>query len=285
MRYLRKLLMAGMVLLVGVSAALAQMTFTTIDVPGAKITVADGINTAGDVVGYYGQSSTGPVHGFLLRAGEFAFFDYPGADSTLATAINDSGLIAGYAEFGTQVKGFLYDGNMFTDVTAGNRSATFVMGMNNLGDLVGGAGTIYGTQGFLFRIGQFRKIQPSGSFDYVYAAGISDLGWIVGFTSAGLAVHGFQYKHGVFQKVDFPGSQTTELWGINNSGLAVGWYGIGNQYSGFTLFRGKYTTFAYPGAQGTFPRSVNAGGESVGDYLLSDGTVHGFVATGVVPVR
>ena len=66
---------------------------TTIDVPGASFTSAQGINAAGDIVGNY--SSAGVFHGYLLSGGEFASIDFPGASSTFARQINPRGDIVG----------------------------------------------------------------------------------------------------------------------------------------------------------------------------------------------
>src|SRR5437773_12498902 len=96
MTHLAKLVFAVFLLFLCVPLASAQLTYTSIDVPGAGYTSVQGINTAGDMVGYYGNTSNGPFHGFLLRGGNFTFFDYPGAGSTVASKINDSGLIVGY---------------------------------------------------------------------------------------------------------------------------------------------------------------------------------------------
>jgi hypothetical protein len=46
------------------TAHAASYTFTTIDVPGSITTVADGINTAGQIVGFYGDGS-GRADSFL----------------------------------------------------------------------------------------------------------------------------------------------------------------------------------------------------------------------------
>src|SRR5712692_1111067 len=59
-------------------------------------TTALGLNTGGDIVGFF-RNSTG-VHGFLVNKGglmSFTTIDFPGATFTLATAINDSGQIVG----------------------------------------------------------------------------------------------------------------------------------------------------------------------------------------------
>ena len=67
--------------------------FTTIDVPGASGTPANGINPGGDIVGFY---ENGPVfHGFLFSKGAFTTIDVPGASVTFASGINPTGDIVG----------------------------------------------------------------------------------------------------------------------------------------------------------------------------------------------
>ena len=84
------------VLLLGVTPNTAEPanTFTTIDVPGARFTIPVGINSSGDIVGLYGDT-TG-VHGFLLsKHGVFSTIDFPKARDTRAFGINSSGDIVG----------------------------------------------------------------------------------------------------------------------------------------------------------------------------------------------
>src|SRR5713101_5207879 len=94
-RYLTPYLLT-LSLLLGVPAkALAQGGgFTSIDVPGAQETIADGINDAGDIVG--STLRDGYNRGFLRRDGQFAFIDYPVSIYTAAFGINNSGDIVGY---------------------------------------------------------------------------------------------------------------------------------------------------------------------------------------------
>jgi probable HAF family extracellular repeat protein len=42
----------------------AEFTYTTLDVPGSALTQANGINDAGQIVGYY-EDASGREHGFL----------------------------------------------------------------------------------------------------------------------------------------------------------------------------------------------------------------------------
>src|SRR5207302_2135918 len=114
--------------------------------------------------------------------------------------INDSGLIVGHAGQ-NPVFGFLYDGTSFTTLQDGNKTATFSTGINNLGVVVGGAGTIYTTKGFEMRNGQYRTINFPGTYVYAAAAGVNNLGVIVGWTDD----VSYLYSRGQFQSIGFPG--------------------------------------------------------------------------------
>jgi probable HAF family extracellular repeat protein len=67
---------------------------SSIDVPGAVRTQAQGINDRGSIVGLY-RSSDGVAHGFLLRDGDFTSINYPGAAYTDARGINAQGDMVG----------------------------------------------------------------------------------------------------------------------------------------------------------------------------------------------
>src|SRR5215469_129913 len=64
-----------------------HLTFTSIDIPGAGVLGAYGINSNGDIVGYYGTDNNANKPAFLLSNGVFTYFDYPGQPSTIATGI------------------------------------------------------------------------------------------------------------------------------------------------------------------------------------------------------
>jgi len=75
-------------------------TFTTIDVPGAGLTRAFGINDAGQIVGYFCNAS---CRGFLKDGATFTTID-AGASITQAYGINNAGQIVG--EFFDGVGGY-----------------------------------------------------------------------------------------------------------------------------------------------------------------------------------
>jgi hypothetical protein len=269
-----KVVCAVILFLASVPFAGAQLTFISIAVPGAHFTAITGINSNGDLVGYYAKTERCPCRSFLIRAGKFKPFSFPGATTTLATGINDAGLIVGST--GTvRVRGFTYDSATFTSFRDGNNSATFGLGINNAGEIVGGTGSIYTTQGYVLQNHSFASVSPPGNFVYVYATGINNLGDIVGWTD----YDGFLYQNGQFQTITYPGASETEALGINDSGVIVGWYISGSSIAGFSLVNGQYTSIAYPGARYTLINGVNAAGQVVGEYSLDGNTYRGFVTS------
>ena|SRR5215831_10738449 len=101
------------------------------------ITVAQGINAAGQIVGQY-NTSTG-AHGFLLSGGTYTTLDDPLATSgTVAHGINATGQIVGFYANATGFHGFLLNGGMYT--TLNDPSATLgteAFGINAEGQIVG----------------------------------------------------------------------------------------------------------------------------------------------------
>src|SRR5689334_16120691 len=85
---------AALGLLLGIPCvAHAQYAFTTIDVPGATRTAANGNSTTALAGGF--DDADGNTHGFVLSKAGFATVDVPGADSTELNGINASGSFTG----------------------------------------------------------------------------------------------------------------------------------------------------------------------------------------------
>jgi probable HAF family extracellular repeat protein len=74
-------------------------SFATIDVPGAAITIGEGINNPGTIVGVYVTNGNN-LHGFVLNNGAFMTVDVPdqsgNAQQTEINSINAKGEIVGY---------------------------------------------------------------------------------------------------------------------------------------------------------------------------------------------
>lgn len=255
-----------------------NLTFTTIDVPGAGVTGVYGINSGGDVVGYYGTSSDDPnKHGFLYGGELFTYLDYPGADATFAYGINDSGTIVGSAEFnaGLTAVGFRYASGVYSQVQVGNNSTVALWGIASNGDVAGAAGTAYTSQAIELRGSKFHKLSVPGEYSYVSASGINKTGTAVGWAD----YDAFVCQHNVCQIVDYPGADWTANRGINDKGIIVGWYASSTCICGFALKNGQYFSFSYPGAAATFADGINGSGQVVGQYTFDYVSFHGFISS------
>lgn len=257
-----------------------QLTFTTIDVPDSGFTGVQGINTIGDMVGYYTKKGEpGIYRPFLLSGENFKLFAYPGV---IFGGINDSGLITGYTIGDPLERCVLYNGQTFKFLRDGDNSATTCWGINNAGFVVGGSGSTSGTRGFEMRGRQFKDVSPPGIYVYIYATGINNFGDVVGWV-ANNTDDGFLYRQGAFRRVHFPGSTDTEALDINDDGVIVGWYDMpGPVDNGFAVVGGQYISIAYPGAAGTFAKGINSLGQIVGEYTLDFVRYHGFVTTALM---
>ena len=262
-----------------------NLTFTTIDVPGAMNTVVTDINSAGVMVGYsYNAPFAVDSTGFLLSGGNFTSFTYPGANATQALGINDAGLISGTAYYSQNSKslGFTYDGTTFTVIQVANRVFTIVSGIDNAGDVVGGDGNGSDTikQAFKHTGSLFRDVTPPpGGWTSAVAYGINNHREIVGTTVLGTQSSGFAFNRGTFQTIIVPGTRFTGAVGVNDNGIIVGWYRTPFTLPAFALKNGKYVSLQVPGAKATSAYGISVSGQIVGSYTYDFLTYHGFVTS------
>ncbi len=268
-----------------------QLSFTTIDVPGALGTDAIGVWN-GQVVGVY-EDSSGVSHGYLWSAsGNFTAIDVPGTSpgnpyGTRAYGIS-AGQIVGAFDGNNMIQGYVRsaDGTTYTPINVPGASYTEARGIDG-GQIVG----LYqdnqnpSYHGFI--------LNPDGSFTTLNvpgaqaseALGISN-GQVAGFYVDGNGnVDGFlRDAAGDYTTLDVAGALSTQAFGISD-GQVVGLYtavsGTEVYDHGFLLdSSGNYTTIDVPGALDTEVFGIYDG-EIVGDYVDSNGQFHGFMA---VPV-
>ena len=125
--------------------------FITIDYPGATLTLANGMNSLGEVVG--GYASAGVSHAFVWSNGNFTSFDYPGASGfTNATGANPGGDIVGrYRGVDGKSHGYLLSGGQFTTIDVPGATFTGLTGITPGGDIVGRQTTAGVNHGFLLK--------------------------------------------------------------------------------------------------------------------------------------
>jgi uncharacterized membrane protein len=113
-----------------------QPSPATIDFPGASSTQSWGINSRGEIVGFY-ISADNATHGFVLRWNQFRTIDFPDATTTSAYAINDRGEIAGsYAGTDRVTHGFVWCRGRFKTVDFPGAVSTEALGINERGEIV-----------------------------------------------------------------------------------------------------------------------------------------------------
>jgi hypothetical protein len=114
-----------------------SFAFTTIDVPGAAATDANG-NSTNAIAGDYTDSG-GVTHGYMLRGGTFKAIDVPSGVFTSVNGINAPGQITGtYVDAGGRVHCFFSnDGSSFTTLTPPGSIRCQGGFINALGEAVG----------------------------------------------------------------------------------------------------------------------------------------------------
>ncbi len=253
---------------------------------GVTDTRPKGINSAGEIVGYYADGRADDIgadgatyyeHGFASTLNgtsrQFTSIDDPdsptdsqdgesgGPDRTRAFAVNDKGDIVGW--FAQDETGLSSAGASYTLPDAG-----FI-------DSASWPGT-YGTLGFT-------ALNDFGT----HALGINTSDQIVGYYNDGSgAEHGFLRNftgygvRGDYLSFDIANSIATVAEGINDSGKIVGYYQAADlSYHGFLYdsVSGTQTPIDFNGATNTEALGINNAGQIVGYYTDSAGTKHGFV--------
>lgn len=225
---------------------MSSYTVTTVSVPGAASTAANGINDHGQIVGSY-IDSAGHAHGFIDTNGTFVTINVPGAVSTSANGINDFGQIVGsFIDSAGKEYGFEDSNGHFTTIDVPSALSTVANAINDSGQIVGDYLSPTATNdpnavgpaqnAFEEANGIFTTLQ-AGVNDGIRgirqpsATGINNSGVVVGTTALAPASfpYGWVYADGKTETLTPPaGSLGFGATGINNQGRIVGWYGQPN---------------------------------------------------------
>jgi hypothetical protein len=147
-----------------------------------------GINDNAVAAGFY-NTSDGNSHGYTynLNTGKFTPVVDPAAAaaSLTATAIDNAGDVGGFFVNGAGFdSGFLDQGGTFTTIRVPGFANTQVLGMNNMGQLVGQAfGPLGFTKGFVYNVATatFTSVNDPSGIGATVVNGINDAGDLVGF--------------------------------------------------------------------------------------------------------
>lgn len=117
-------------------------------------TMNNGVNPAGDVVGFYYSPTTGRVEqSYLIRDGLVTWFQMPGSFATQAWDISPTGTIVGFHRTSLtgafQFHGFVIEQGEMTSFDVPGATETRAYGVSATGDIVGYYSDSTGTHGFL----------------------------------------------------------------------------------------------------------------------------------------
>jgi uncharacterized membrane protein len=271
----------------------AMPSFVSLDFPGAEITVALGVNPAGEIVGTY-LDSQNVRHGYWWSEGQFTPIDFPGALQTSADGINRAGhIVGGYLDGAGVVHGFLRGREgAFASIDFPGALHTLATAINASGKIVGAYTGIlipeHQFHGYLLDNGHFTPIDFPGA-NLTIATGINSTGDVVGaYRAPAGKVHGFLLRGGAYTTTDVPGAIDTFALGISALGDVVGQYKTADGWNGFVMSGGAFETIDFPGGTlGSGPSfwpfkenaayGTNSAGKIVGQYRGSDAKLHGYL--------
>ena len=261
--------------------------FTTIDAPNAINTRGRAINSEGDIVGWFRDTSN-KIHGFLRTSeGGFTIIDVPvpGAQLTQALGINESGDIVGtYTSSDGKRHGFLLShAGEFSSFDPLNSTDSVARSINNRGEIAGFFN--FFVHGYLLsRNGTATQIDvPFATVTDTQAYSLNNRSEVAGSFSDSVGGHGFvRNKEGDYAQVDVPFSAagSTQLFGNNSRGDLVGCWGDHGKIHAWLRSGEEFRSFDDPDAQQmyTVAYGINSEGDIVGEYFNpTDKRFHGFL--------
>jgi probable HAF family extracellular repeat protein len=235
---------------------------TLLNINGSMTAMANGINSAGTVVGADGNGNA-----FTLQNGVVTTFIPGGGTSAMAFGINDKGQIVGQYATATATPGFIRSPGGDTTINAPSGAASNVVnaqGINNNGQVVGfylgNDGQVHGFManaknsvggiltGTAVADPVFTPVEPGATFVFSQILGVNDKGLAAGYYQDSTASqHGYLYdtNTGKYTFLDDPsaafngsGVEVTQITGISNAGEITGFYTDANGVAhGFIAFQ------------------------------------------------
>jgi probable HAF family extracellular repeat protein len=264
--------------------AAGTLVFTTIDVPGAVLTNAQGINHQGDIVGAY-TDAAGQQHGFLRSGGQYRTIDYPNGHAVVARGINDAGDIVGSYQRPGETGGVPSHGFLLTR-RSGLRAVDYPGHLNTVPQRILNDGTILGCYHDTDTMGTMHGMMFDRGFSAIDMGMSMNNGatpegeYVVGFfMDTDGRNKGYVMQAGKMSVLEVPGAIGTNSWDVNPSRVIVGVYtDAAGAIHGWEYDGRSFTRIDAPGASTTRVFGINDRGDLVGAFVDTAGRTHGFIA-------
>jgi probable HAF family extracellular repeat protein len=249
---------------------------------GGRSSQANGINTAGVIVGSSNVAGSNLPHAFVWKDGVMRDLGALAGGWSEATAINDDGVIVGWSTVRSGDTRAVRWRNGFRKNlgTLGGRNSQ-ALAINYFGVIVGWSETPGGVRhAFIWKNGVMTDIGTLGGATSE-ARGINRAGTVVGVsTTASGERHAFRWKDGVFKDLGVRNGALTHKYSlaaaINTKGQIAGAFGPTSDAEGeelefadgFVYYQEGFTSLPHPGSRPTiFPRAISPTGLVVGQGL------------------
>jgi probable HAF family extracellular repeat protein len=213
------------------------------------------------------------LYGHVLGDNDWRTIEKPNFPGAMVDGINNSGEVLGaWVDSNGSEHDFVEKNGNFTNLSLPAGASLFESpaAINDAGTIVGG---LQNGQVFIDQAGKITTFDPAPQPAAIYDLHINDTGEVAGTTGSGA----FLYDKGTVTSI--PGADA--VTGINNAGQVVGEYfpPTAGHRMGFVYSDGTFTSIDPPGSMGTYPSGINNSGEIIGNWIDSNGTQHGFIAT------
>ena len=157
--------------------------------PNSTWSMFTGINDNGVSVGNYTANGSNTAEGFMWKGSTFTPIVDPDSGSpygTRATGINKWNTVVGYYadSSGTYHSYKRTSDGTYTTLDFPGGQFTQAAGINGAGAIAGSFMDAKGEHGFVYRNGQWKKVDYPGTDGFTQLTGISDSGALLGFTTS-----------------------------------------------------------------------------------------------------
>ena len=247
--------------------------------PGDVGSGANGINDAGQVVGY-STSSDGLEKAFLYSSGGMAGLGtLSGETQSIARGINAAGQVVGYADNASgDYQAFLYSNGSMTALGTLGGNYSWATGINDDGQIAGYASAANGAEHVFIYNGSMVDLGTLSGGVFALATAINSSGQIVGASNNNLGIErAFLYSDGNMIDLGTPAGSYSDATDINDNGQIVGYVNGNAGDDAFLDTNGTITDLGTLGGASSQALGINDSGQVVGNADNSAADVHAFL--------